>query len=60
MNKNKLESIIDLTVVKNDKRVEEMLYYWINFLDQLNDLKQILFTYSVNDSGDLLVRIQPN
>lgn len=37
-----------------------MMYYWTNFLDQLNDLKQIQFTYSVNDSGDLLVRIMPN
>ena len=48
------------SVAKKDKKVEQMMYYWTNFLDQLNDLKQIQFTYSVNDSGDLLVRIMPN
>ena len=35
------------------------MYFWTEYLCQLNNLKDIKFAYSINDNGDILVRIRP-
>lgn len=45
--------------MKNPKKYKEIKYFWDNYLGQCKNMKNVKSLFTLNDSGDVLVRIRP-
>ena len=55
----RLRDHVDGLRVSNPKKYKEIKYFWDNYLGQCKDMKNVKTQFTLNDSGDVLIRIRP-
>ena len=55
----KLRDHIDGLRISNPKKYKEIKYFCDNYLGQCKNMKNVKTLFTLNDSGDVLIRIRP-
>lgn len=55
----RLRDHIDGLRVSNPEKYKEIKYFWDNYLGQCKEMKNVKTLFTLNDSGDVLIRVRP-
>lgn len=55
-----MEHYLEKLLSEKDPRGADMEFFWNNYLHKCEDMTNIRVSYTLNDSGDILIRIKPS